>query len=279
MIASLPGTKFLQFVVRVQWSIVRRLVWNSNLQGALVADEVVLRRMFTLWVAAMICQLLDEKIHVGLPLYILCRNPLDKWFNLRLNNYLYIKGTDPEWSPGQIVLGTGPGNLPTVRVWTANTGRIDSRPIPKPDQLPLGRPNLDPCLSTHRFCQVLRDVSVPISCFGFWVSLFIITFKYATFKCLILTLVYSLLFWMYWPPWWSTSTETRALPHPENECQQSFNNCWLCIMGNLEGDIFHVVRIIVLAIISDIRETWTIPSTTWKWASTERRRVLLLLLR
>jgi len=69
-----------------------------------------------------------------------------------------------------LVLATGPGNLPVVRIWTAKMGRFVSRPVQKPDLLHLAGPNPDLGLSTHGFCRVGLDPSVPISCSAFQVS-------------------------------------------------------------------------------------------------------------
>jgi hypothetical protein len=68
------------------------------------------------------------------------------------------------------VFATGPGNLQAVRVWTAKTGQFGSKTVQKPIPQTLGRPNLDPYLSTCRFCRVRLDPSVPISGSAFWVS-------------------------------------------------------------------------------------------------------------
>jgi len=65
---------------------------------------------------------------------------------------------------------------------------------------------------------------------------FMVAFRYATENCKILTLVHHGLFLMYWPPEGSKLTDTRALSHAENERQQSVNDFWACILGNLGGD-------------------------------------------
>jgi hypothetical protein len=70
----------------------------------------------------------------------------------------------------RLVLATGPGNPPAVRVWTAKTGRFGSRTVQKPDPQTLGVPNPDPYLSTRGFRRVLVDLSVPISGSAFRVS-------------------------------------------------------------------------------------------------------------
>ena len=43
-----------------------------------------------------------------------------------------------------IVLPTGPGNPPAVRVWTAKMGHFGSRPVQKPDPLTLCGSKPDP---------------------------------------------------------------------------------------------------------------------------------------
>jgi len=69
-----------------------------------------------------------------------------------------------------LVLATGPGNPPAVRVWTAKTGQFGSRPVQQPDLLTLGGPNPDPYPSTRGFRQVWLDLSAPISGSAFRVS-------------------------------------------------------------------------------------------------------------
>jgi hypothetical protein len=71
---------------------------------------------------------------------------------------------------GRIVLATGRGKPPAVRVWTAKTVRFGSTPGQKPDSLTLARPNLDRYPSTRGFHRVWLDASVAISGSAFWVS-------------------------------------------------------------------------------------------------------------
>ena len=68
------------------------------------------------------------------------------------------------------MLATGSGSPPVFQVWTAKPGRLGSRPVPKPNLLNLGGPNLDPYPSTCLFRRVWLDPSVPISGFAFRVS-------------------------------------------------------------------------------------------------------------
>ena len=100
----------------------------------------------------------------------------------------------------RLLLATGPGNPPAVRVRTAKTVRFGSKPIQKPDPLHLGGPNLDPYPSTRRFCRVSLDLSVPISGSGFQVILFMVAFRYPIANPKILTLIDCCPFLMYWPP-------------------------------------------------------------------------------
>jgi hypothetical protein len=67
-IPGLPGTKFLVHQVWAIWFIVRRLVRDADMPGALVADEMGLGKTFTSVAAAMLCKLVTEKVGMGLPL-------------------------------------------------------------------------------------------------------------------------------------------------------------------------------------------------------------------
>jgi hypothetical protein len=99
-----------------------------------------------------------------------------------------------------LVLATGPGNPPAVRVRTAKTVRFGSKPVQKPDPLHLGGSNPDPYPSTRGFCRVWLDPSVPISGSGIRVILFMVAFRYPIANRKILTLVDRCPFLMYWPP-------------------------------------------------------------------------------
>jgi len=98
-----------------------------------------------------------------------------------------------------LVLATGPGNQPAVRVWTTKMVRFGPRPIQIPDPPALGGPNTYPCPSTIRFSWVDLDSSVPISSSAFRVFLFVVPFRYHTINRRILTLVHHCLFLMCWP--------------------------------------------------------------------------------
>jgi len=100
------------------------------------------------------------------------------------------------YSPG-VVLATGQGNMPVARVWTGRTVRSGSRTIQKPDPLPLGSPIPAPYLSTCGFRRVWLDLLGPIPGSAFRVFLFMVTFRYPTVNCKILTLVLHCHFLMY----------------------------------------------------------------------------------
>jgi hypothetical protein len=63
---------------------------------------------------------------------------------------------------------------------------------------------------------------------------FMVAFRYITVDRKIWTLVRHCPLSMYWLPQRSKWIDTCSLPHPENELQQSVDDCWLCILGNLE---------------------------------------------
>ena len=67
-IPDLPGIRFLAHQVWAIWFILRRWVWESDMPGALVGDEMGLGNYFTSVAAAMICKLRTEKVVMGLPL-------------------------------------------------------------------------------------------------------------------------------------------------------------------------------------------------------------------
>ena len=86
-----------------------------------------------------------------------------------------------------LVLATGPGNPPAVRVRTGKTVQFGSRTIQKPDPQRLGGLNPDPYPSTRGICRVWLAPSVPISGSVFRVFLFMVAFRYPTVNRKILT--------------------------------------------------------------------------------------------
>jgi hypothetical protein len=77
-------------------------------------------------------------------------------------------------------LATGQGNPRAVRVRTRDTVQFSSRTVQKPNPQRLGRPNPDLYPSTHWFCLVRLDPSVPISGSVFRAFLFMVPFRYPT---------------------------------------------------------------------------------------------------
>jgi len=67
-IPGLPGTRFLAHQVWAIWFIVRRWVWEADMPGALVADEMGHGETITMVAAAMLCEFVTEKVVMVLPL-------------------------------------------------------------------------------------------------------------------------------------------------------------------------------------------------------------------
>jgi hypothetical protein len=98
-IPGLPGTKFLVYKVWAIWLIVRRWVWDADMPGALVADEIGLGRTFTSVAAPIICKLLTEKVVMRLPLSISWGNTLADCVIIVQNDFPGIIGEEREWYP------------------------------------------------------------------------------------------------------------------------------------------------------------------------------------
>ena len=96
-IPVLPGTKFLARHVQAIWFIVRRCVWEADLPGTLVADEMGLGKTSTSVAVAMLCQLVTEKVVMGLPLSILWGNTLEECVILAHDDFPSIVGEEREW--------------------------------------------------------------------------------------------------------------------------------------------------------------------------------------
>jgi len=77
-IPGLPGTKFVALQLWGIWSIVRRWVWDADMQGTLGADEMGLEKTFTSVATAMICKLVTENTVMGLLMSIVLGNTLQK---------------------------------------------------------------------------------------------------------------------------------------------------------------------------------------------------------
>jgi hypothetical protein len=76
---------------------VKRWVWDDDIPGALVVDEMGLKKTFTSVAAAMLCKLVTEKVLMRWPLSILCRNTLEEWVIVANNDFPGIVGEEQEW--------------------------------------------------------------------------------------------------------------------------------------------------------------------------------------
>jgi hypothetical protein len=101
LIPGLPGTKFLVHQVWAIWFIVRSWVWDADMPGALVADEMGIGKTFTSVAAAKLCKLVTEKVVMVLPLSISWGNTLEEWVILAHNDFPGIVGEEREWYPLQ----------------------------------------------------------------------------------------------------------------------------------------------------------------------------------
>jgi len=100
-ISGLPGTKFMVHQVCAIRIIVRRWVWNADMPGALVVDEMGVGKTFTSVAVAMLFKLVTEKVVMGLPLSILWGKTLEKWVILAHKDFPGIVGEEWEWYPLQ----------------------------------------------------------------------------------------------------------------------------------------------------------------------------------
>jgi len=94
---GLPGTMFLAHQFWAIWFIVERWVWDTDMPGALMVDEMRLGKTFTSIAAAILCKLVTEKVVMGLPLYILRGNILEERVILAHNDFPGIVGEEWEW--------------------------------------------------------------------------------------------------------------------------------------------------------------------------------------
>jgi hypothetical protein len=96
-IPGMSGTKFLVHQVWGIWFIMRKWVWDADMTGALVADEMCLGKTLTSVAAAMLRKLVTEKVVIGLPLSILLGNTLGECVILAHNDIRGIVGEELEW--------------------------------------------------------------------------------------------------------------------------------------------------------------------------------------
>jgi hypothetical protein len=98
-ISGLPRTRLLVHQVWPIWFMVWRWVWDPDMPGALVADEIGLGKTFTSVAAAIICKLQSEKVVMGLPLSMLRGNTLAESVNMVQNDFPGIISEEREWYP------------------------------------------------------------------------------------------------------------------------------------------------------------------------------------
>jgi hypothetical protein len=79
VIPGLAGTEVQAPQIWAVWFIVKRLVWDADIPGAEVADEMGFGKTFTSVAAAMICKLLTENSVMGLPLFIFWGKTQSEW--------------------------------------------------------------------------------------------------------------------------------------------------------------------------------------------------------
>jgi len=62
----------------------------------------------------------------------------------------------------------------------------------------------------------------------------------------------------------------------QNERQRSINDCWSSVLGNHTSNrLYLVIKVFLLAFIGKT-DCNTLPAPSWKWASTERQRLLVM---
>src|SRR5882757_8668847 len=97
----MPETMFLAHQVWAIWFIVRRWVWDADMPGALLADEMGIGKTFTSVAAAMLCKLVMEQVVMVLPLSILWGNTIKEWVILVHTDFPGIVSQQREWYPLQ----------------------------------------------------------------------------------------------------------------------------------------------------------------------------------
>jgi len=80
----------------------------------------------------------------------------------------------------------------------------------------------------------------------------------------------------YWLSFKAKEIVTRCLPHSENERQRSVNNFESCKLGNWKVTCPLLCITDVLSAFNGERESDTLPTRSWKWASTERQSFLVV---
>ena len=76
---GLPRTQFQAHQVSAIWFILRRWVWDTDMPGALVANDMGLGQTFIPVAAEIICKSVTQKVVMGLPFSISWGNTLQEW--------------------------------------------------------------------------------------------------------------------------------------------------------------------------------------------------------
>jgi len=96
-IQDLPTTKSLTYMI---WSILisdRKLVWDFHMPGVLVAVGIQFTTTCILFAGALIRNLPNDKILVGLPMSMIWGNTHVKWGNITQSDNLRITSDKQEW--------------------------------------------------------------------------------------------------------------------------------------------------------------------------------------
>jgi len=80
----------------------------------------------------------------------------------------------------------------------------------------------------------------------------------------------------YWMLWLAKIIAKRALPHLENERQQSVIDIWSCVLGNQNASRLQTVIKELLAAFTGEPDRDTLPARSWKWVSNESQRLLVV---
>jgi len=145
----------------------RQNVWKSCLGVVFCAEDeachIINKALLSSQISSFPCHQLITSF-----VWILPR--VNVYISRRIQSFKDFIRSHPRSQQRKLVLATGPGNPPAVRVWTGKTVRFSSKTLQKPNQQTLGGPNPDAYLSTRGFRRVSLDPSVPISGSAFRVS-------------------------------------------------------------------------------------------------------------
>jgi len=98
-IPGLEGIKFEPHQVSAISFNMGRWVWNSDIPGVLVTEDMCLGETFTSLAVAMICKSQTEKVVLGLLQWMLGGNTFHEWVLMAQNNYPGNIGEELVWYP------------------------------------------------------------------------------------------------------------------------------------------------------------------------------------